>query len=126
MFPYEYINEILDIARANDKSWDIGLNMFINNVQDAYVEDDQYFYHGADQLDYKELYDKYLKDRMHDSPNSWYSDITNEFNAIYRANQSEVIRMRREGCSREELKAFFVKAAEEFLAEKHDDAVPEA
>ena len=58
LFPYEYCAEVMDIANANDKSWDIGLNMFLNNVQDAYQkETDPYWYSGADQLDYKALND---------------------------------------------------------------------
>ena len=57
LFPYEYCNEAMDIANANNRAdWAVGLDMFINNVQDAYAQDtDMYHYPGADDLDYKAL-----------------------------------------------------------------------
>ena len=59
-FPYEYVNEIWDIAHANGNvSWDIGLDMFINNIDDIELHKqgkDQYWYGGADNIPYEELH----------------------------------------------------------------------
>ena len=87
-FPYaDYTPEILGIARQNNVQWDIGLDMLLNNIQDAYVENDPYFYHGADHLDYKKLHDTY--------PGCWdgavRADITNGFKTWYRANMKNII-----------------------------------
>lgn len=57
-----YINEIRNIACVNNVSMDIALNMFVNNIEDALVENDEYFYHGADHADYKAL--KAVWDKM--------------------------------------------------------------
>lgn len=51
----EFVEEILAIARENRVSWDVGLDMFLNNVQDAGREEDPYVYRGADQVDYAGL-----------------------------------------------------------------------
>ena len=78
-FPYNHVCDIFAIAKANDATVDNAMNMFLNNVEDAYVENDPYFYHGADHLDYKELHDKYLVPMQEAAPTSWMSNITNEF-----------------------------------------------
>lgn len=62
LFPYEYCNEIMDIANANDNAdWAVGLDMFINNVKDVGSTTDMYHYHGADNLNYKALNAIYSK-----------------------------------------------------------------
>lgn len=49
-----YINEILDIAKANSAEFDAALNMFMANVRNA-GEDGLPHYDGADQVDYAAL-----------------------------------------------------------------------
>lgn len=73
-----YVNEINAIAMANDKPWDVGRDMFINNIEDAGREDDQYFYHGADEVDYKALKVEWDKLSAQEKV-----DAKNEFNAWY-------------------------------------------
>ena len=50
------VNEIFDIARANHAgSFSDGADMLLNNAKDYGNPDDQYYYPGADRLDYAAL-----------------------------------------------------------------------
>lgn len=50
----KYVNEMLDIAKENNMPWDIGVDMFIANIQNAGGEGLPY-YPGADHVEYGEL-----------------------------------------------------------------------
>lgn len=51
-----YVNEILSIAEENGNvAFDVGVDMFINNIEDARYIDDQYYYAGADFVNYELL-----------------------------------------------------------------------
>ena len=78
----EYVNEIFDIATANDKPIDVGMDMFINNIEDAERANDQYFYHGADEVDYKALKAEWNKLSAQEKANA-----KNEFMEFVRSNQ---------------------------------------
>lgn len=51
----DFENEIFDIGTHNNVTVDIAATMFLNNVKDAGDPEDQYFYHGADHVDYLAL-----------------------------------------------------------------------
>lgn len=60
LFPYDQVIEALDLARAYDTSWDVGLDMLLNNVADIHLHKegkDQHWYscESADKLDYEAL-----------------------------------------------------------------------
>ena len=48
---HTYINEILDIAKAEHMSMDVAVNMFLANVKNA-GDSSLPHYKGADQVDY--------------------------------------------------------------------------
>lgn len=52
---YQYTPEILNIAAVNDVGHETAANMFVNNIDDIGNTKDQYYYHGADHLDYAAL-----------------------------------------------------------------------
>lgn len=79
---HTYTNEILDIAKSNDVSWDIGADMFLSNVRNSGV-DGLPFYKGADGVDFKGLQAEY--ENLHASKTEFIKD--------YRANQSEIIKL---------------------------------
>lgn len=115
MFPYNYINEILAIARKNHKSWDVGLNMFINNCKDAYAENDPYVYHGADELDYKKIHDTEIAAEIRENGPAWEPILNNEFMKVYRANHAEIVRLHQAG-DKAGLKKFMIEAAEKMAS----------
>ena len=82
---HEYTNEILDIAKANDKSFDIGADMFLANVRNAGVVGAPY-YAGAIGVDYAAL-----KPHLEELADS-YPDFVSDF----RANQTRIAALRRE------------------------------
>ena len=92
-FPYEYLPEILAIAKENKVSWDIGFNMFTKNIKDANVPDDPYFYHGADELNYAEI----LAEHPEVTEPEAMSKMTNEFNDWYRENIQAIQAMYAQG-----------------------------
>lgn len=82
----KYVNEIIAIATANDKSWDVGCNMFLSNVKARQV-----IYPGAD-LDWEAVADEFGPFVQSDE-----ADMLNTFRADYRAHMAEVIALRNEG-----------------------------
>lgn len=52
---HTYVNEILDIAKANNVSWDIGADMFLANIRNFGKADIPFWYKGADQVNYQSL-----------------------------------------------------------------------
>lgn len=63
---YEYINEICEVSDKNTHDMNQAIDMFMNNVDDAGREDDQYVYAGPENFDYTALkpYAKELRDEM--------------------------------------------------------------
>lgn len=86
----KYVNEIIAIAGANDKSWDVGCNMFLANVKN-YDKPDAPYYPGAD-LDWPDV----AKDLAPLDATS-EADMLNTFRADYKAHMAEVIALRKEG-----------------------------
>lgn len=96
-FPYQYVPEILMIAAKNGVGFDIGLRMFLNNVDDADLPagTDMYEYEGADHLDYEKILaanPEFANDAA-DGVLDTYAGICNEFDAWYRKNSSKIIPM---------------------------------
>lgn len=83
---HEYTNEIIDIAEANNMSFDIGADMFLANVRNAGVEGAPY-YAGAAGVDYAAL------KPCHEELSASYPDFVTDF----RANQTRIAAFRREG-----------------------------
>ena len=55
-----YKTEISAISKANGNvGIGVATDMFLNNIKDANVEDDQYYYGGAGHLDYEALQPHY-------------------------------------------------------------------
>ena len=84
----KYVNEIIDIAEANNMSWDIGKDMFIANIRNCGVEGAPY-YPGA-YADYATL--KLKLEAMTDEE---VADMKNDFDYWYRAHMDEIIRARK-------------------------------
>lgn len=87
---YEYTNEILDIAKKNDLDVSKAVDAFLNNVSDYGKLDDQYFYHGADTVDYGALHEVYAEIQpegkaLTEALKEHYGDITDLRNAGKRA-----------------------------------------
>ena len=87
----KYVNDIISIAGANDKSWDVGANMFIANAKNVGVEGAEH-YPGADHLDWAAI----AADLAPITPAA-EADMLNTFSKDYRARMSEVIAARKEG-----------------------------
>ena len=51
---HTYTNEIIDVAKKNNVSWDIGADMFLANIRNA-GDKDLPHYEGAKGVDYMEL-----------------------------------------------------------------------
>lgn len=101
---HTYTNEIIDIGTANDKGWHEGAAMFLANVKGAALPDgeDKCYYSGADQVDYAALV-PHLEE-LQASAEGFVED--------YRANQSEIIRLRKAG-DYDGVRALMEAAAEE-------------
>lgn len=74
-----YVNEIVNIAKANDMSWDIGMDMFVANIQNHGIEAP--YYAGAGNFDYGAIHDEWMALSVEEKTNA-----KNEFEAWYRAN----------------------------------------
>ena len=83
---HEYTNEIIDIAEANNMSFDIGADMFLANVRNA-GEGGAPYYAGAAGVDYAAL------KPYHEELTASYPDFLTDF----RANQTRIATFRREG-----------------------------
>lgn len=82
-----YVNEILDIATANDVSWDVGADMFLANIRNSGDETLPY-YPGAFS-DYAAL--KPELDVMIDGQ---VADMKNNFRVWYRAHEQDIRKAR--------------------------------
>lgn len=78
-----YVNEILDIATANDVSWDVGADMFLANIRNCGDETLPH-YPGA-YVDYVAI--KHELDAM--APED-VATMKNNFRAWYRAHEKEI------------------------------------
>lgn len=113
-FPYEYVNEIWDIAHANNADWDVALDMFINNIDD--IEEykkgkDAYWYKGADNVPYEELHiatqemgDAEVVRRKRIYRKVYAEKATTEYAALVRAGK------------RDELKKLFIADVNAYIA----------
>ena len=99
----KYVNDIIAIAGANDKSWDVGSNMFIANVKNVGIEGAEY-YHGADHLEWAAIAAK-----LGPITPETEADMLNTFAKCYRAHMSEVIAARKVG---DYVRAIWVMASE--------------
>ena len=86
---HTYTNEIIDIGSENGMGWHEGAAMFLANVRGATLPEgeDKCHYAGADQVDYAALV-PHLEE-LQASAEGFVED--------YRANQSEIIRLRKAG-----------------------------
>jgi hypothetical protein len=83
-----YVNEIIDIAEANNMEWDEGKDMFLANIRNSHVIGAPY-YPGAF-VDYPALYPE-----LEAMTNEEVADMKNDFDDWYRANMEEIIRARK-------------------------------
>lgn len=84
----KYVNEIMDIASVNDVSWDVGMDMFIANVQNA-GEDGIPYYPGAS-VDYAAMKPEWMEMTL-----VARAEEKNAFCDYVRANMDEIIAARR-------------------------------
>lgn len=84
----EYINEIFDIAVANNMPWDVGADMFLANIRNAGQEGLPY-YAGAE-IDYFAL-----QGALFCMTAQEVADMKNEFNEFVRAHIGEIIEARK-------------------------------
>lgn len=82
----KYVNEIIEIATANDKPWDVGCNMFLSNVKSGEEN-----YPGAD-LDWSAV-----ASEMGEITPEAEADMLDTFKGDYSAHMAEVIALRKEG-----------------------------
>ena len=87
----KYVNDIIAIAGANNKSWDVGSNMFITNAKNVGIEGAPY-YPGADHLDWAAV-----AAALAPITPATEADMLNTFAKDYRAHMSEVIAARKVG-----------------------------
>lgn len=78
-----YVNEILDIATANDVSWDVGADMFLANIRNC--GDETLPHYSGAYVDYVAI--KPELDAM--SPED-VATMKNNFRAWYRAHEKEI------------------------------------
>lgn len=97
-----YVNEIIAIAIANDKPWDVACNMFLANVKNCDIPGACY-YHGAN-IDYN----KVAKDIGEITPER-EADMLNTYKEDYNKNMSKVIAFRKKG-DYESAKKVMIKA----------------
>ena len=83
---HKYVNEIINIGTENGMGWHEGASMFLANVRNA-GDPSLEHYAGAESVDYAAL--KPHVDELAGSAQQFVED--------YRANQSEIIRLRKEG-----------------------------
>lgn len=82
----KYVNEIIEIATANDKEWDEGSNMFLSNVKAG-----REIYPGAD-LDWPAV-----AAEIGPFTQTEEADMLDTFKEDYSAHMAEVIALRKEG-----------------------------
>lgn len=87
----KYVNDIISIATANDKSWDVGSNMFITNAKNVGVDGAEH-YPGADHLDWAAI-----ATALAPITPATEADMLNTFAKDYREHMSEVIAARKVG-----------------------------
>ena len=83
---HRYVNEIINIGTENGMGWHEGASMFLANIRNA-GDPSLPHYAGAESVDYIGL--KAHVDELAGSAQQFVED--------YRANQSEIIRLRKEG-----------------------------
>lgn len=83
----KYVNEIIDIAKANNMSWDVGADMFLANVRNCGDESLPH-YPGAF-VDYSAL--KLELEAMSDQA---VAEMKNDFAYWYRAHAEEIRKAR--------------------------------
>lgn len=78
----DFVNDIFDIAAANDVSWDVGLDMFLANIQNVVTYPEAPRYAGAETLDYEalstiygELYTEEQLKEFNDQVRKFYPEI---------------------------------------------------
>lgn len=81
----DYTPEILKMAEANNTQWDVAASMFLNNIRDVHVEDDQYVYHGAGlpKSEYAKLH------KVLDNEARYDGEYMNEFRELYDSHIDE-------------------------------------
>lgn len=58
----DYKNAIIAIGKANgNRNLGTALEMFLNNVKDAFATEDVEYYKGAEDIDFKALYPHYAE-----------------------------------------------------------------
>lgn len=106
MFPYDQVIEALDLAAAYDTSWDVGLDMLLNNVADVYLHEDgkdPYWYscESADKLDYHTL-----NEAMTGMSAADITHRKNIFREVYNSNYAKYSSLRSQGKNAELHDAF--------------------
>lgn len=86
MHLYDYVNDIWDIAHANDVAVDVAKDMFMANIRNA-GDPTLPHYDGADTVDYAGL-QMYLPELVESSE---------EYDKIVRANYDAIVKARAEG-----------------------------
>ena len=84
-FPNSHICDVLDIAAANHADTDVAFRMFMNNVDDAFVENDPYVYNGAVGVDWKKLHAIAPRKGTQE-----YADMCNKYDADFDANNEKI------------------------------------
>lgn len=84
----KYVNEIMDIASVNEVGWDVGMDMFIANIQNA-GEEGLPYYPGAS-VDYAGLKPEWMEMTLEAR-----AEEKNAFCDYVRANMDEIIAARR-------------------------------
>ena len=87
-FPNSHICDVLDIAAANHADTDVAFRMFMNNVDDAFVENDPYVYKGAVGVDWKKLHAIAPRKGTQE-----YADMCNKYDADFDANNEKIIEL---------------------------------
>ena len=83
---HTYVNEILDIAKFNNMSFDIGADMLLANVRN-YGKPTLPFYKGAAKLNYTNM-KNHIKELENSKP---------DFVVAYRKHMKEIIALRKQG-----------------------------
>lgn len=87
----KYVNEIMDIARENNMPWDVGLDMFIANIQND-GEKGLPYYAGAEEVNYGGLKPQWEALSLEERTNK-----KNGFTAWVRENLPAIIQARKHG-----------------------------
>ncbi len=87
---HTFVNEIFDIAHANNVSWDIGKDMFLANIRNEGMGALPH-YAGADEVDFATLKPILVE----------LADSGEDFVEIVRENYDEVVALRKDGKRKE-------------------------